>query len=489
MLAAARFINKHRSLSAVHITNFRCGPDSFISHLLNETIDSKPFLQIEVDEHSSDTGVITRLEAFLDSLKNINTKARRHKETRSTKSKIKKRTLYLPRMSDHAFPLAAAIRACGVDAEVLPPSDDITLDLGRQHTSGRECHPFIVTTGDFIKKIKEPGFNPDRSAFLMPSASGPCRFGNYHNTQRIFFDRIGYRDVPIISPDAKDSYSRSMGLDLNYRRLAWQGIVAVDLLTKLTFETRPHEKNKGETDELRILYLDQISKAVEAKNGKIFRLMKGLKDAFASIPLSRNGKKPVIGVVGEIFLRCNPESNANIAQRIEELGGEAWVAPISEWFYYTNLGFMYESFLRGLPHYLAIAVFRDLLQRWDEHRLARPFKGKIRNLKEPSTLKLIKNGSPYLHYTYKGEAVLSIGKAVDFIHKGASGIINIMPFTCMPGTVVSALGKRVKENHHDFPWLELAIDGNEGVNLETRLEAFMHQAVCRQNRRRQNHPL
>jgi predicted nucleotide-binding protein (sugar kinase/HSP70/actin superfamily) len=227
---------------------------------------------------------------------------------------------------------------------------------------------------------------------------------------------------------------------------------------------------------LKDFYLDQISKAVEARNGKIFRLMKDLKDAFVSIPLNRNGKKPVIGIVGEIFLRCNPECNANIVQRIEALGGEAWMAPISEWFYYTNLGFMYESFLRGLPHYFAMAVFRDLIQRWDEHRLAHSFKGKIRNLREPSTLELIKHGSPYLHYTYKGEAVLSIGKAIDFINKGASGIINIMPFTCMPGTVVSALGKRVKEKYHDFPWLDLAIDGNEGVNLETRLEAFMHQA-------------
>jgi predicted CoA-substrate-specific enzyme activase len=212
ILAAAKFINQHPTLSAVHITNFRCGPDSFISHLLNETMHAKPFLQIEVDEHSSDTGVITRLEAFLDSLKNTAAKTQRRKEPQSAIPKTKNRTLFLPRMSDHAFPLAAAIRACGVDAEVLPPSDNITLELGRKHTSGRECHPFIVTTGDFIKKIKEQGFNPDRSAFLMPSASGPCRFGNYHHTQRIFFNRLGYKDVPIISPDAKDSYSKSTGL-------------------------------------------------------------------------------------------------------------------------------------------------------------------------------------------------------------------------------------------------------------------------------------
>jgi len=67
ILAAAKFVDRQPALSAVYITNFRCGPDSFISHLVKETITAKPYLQIEVDEHSSDTGIITRLEAFLES--------------------------------------------------------------------------------------------------------------------------------------------------------------------------------------------------------------------------------------------------------------------------------------------------------------------------------------------------------------------------------------------------------------------------------------
>ena len=400
---------------------------------------------------------------------------RYHKKEGYT-AKLQKRTVYIPRMADHALPLAAAIRACGVEAVVLPPSDDKTLELGRKHTSGRECHPFIITTGDFLKKIKAPDFNPDRSAFFMPAASGPCRFGNYHRSHRILFDKIGYKDVPIVSPDVKDSYGKSMGLNLNFRRLAWQGIVAVDLLMKLTFETRPHEKNAGETDKLHSFCLNQISKAVEADNGKIFGIMKDIRGRYASIPISPNGKKPIVGIVGEIFLRCNPECNANIVRRIEALGGEAWVAPISEWFYYTNLGYMHESLMRGSLRHFAIALVQDFIQRRDERRLEHPFKGKIKNLKEPSTLKVLKYASPYLHYTYKGEAVLSIGKAIDFIKKGASGIINVMPFTCMPGTVVAALARKLKENYQDFPWLDLPIDGNEGVNLETRLEAFMHQA-------------
>jgi predicted nucleotide-binding protein (sugar kinase/HSP70/actin superfamily) len=383
-------------------------------------------------------------------------------------------------MADHALALAAAIRSSGGEAEALPPSDGKTLDLGRKYTSGKECHPFIVTAGDFIKKVTEPGFKPERAAFFMPTASGPCRFGHYHEAHGLILKRIGYPDVPLISPDAKDAYSRSMlGLDLAFRRRAWQGIVAVDLLHKLTREKRAHEKNRGEADALQNHYLDQICKAVEGKNDKLICVMKEMRKEFSAIPLDSNGHKPVIGIVGEIFLRCNPENNADIVRRIEALGGEAWVAPISEWGFYTNLGFIYESFLRRRPKELLRALSQDLVQKWDERRLSRIFEGWIRNLHEPSILQMLRYSSPYLHHTYKGEAILSIGKAIDYIRKGASGIINIMPFTCMPGTVVSALSKRIRKEYQDLPWLDLAIDGNEGINLASRLEAFMHQAVNR----------
>ncbi|MFH1825957.1 MAG: acyl-CoA dehydratase activase-related protein [bacterium] len=485
MLAAAKFIGQQPKLHALHISNFRCGPDSFITHLLKDIFQDKPFLQIEVDEHSSDTGVITRLEAFLDSLSNNAAKAQRRKGTKAIPKLNKNRTIYLPLMSDHAVSLAAAIRSCGIDSEVLPPSDNKTLELGRQYSSGKECHPYIVTTGDFIKKILEKGFRPNQSAFFMPSASGPCRFGNYHQVQRLLFKRLGHEDIPLISPDAKDAYSKSMGLDLNFRRRAWQGMVAVDLLAKLIQEKRPNEKNKGETDELHAFYLNQISKAVESGNGKLIAAMKDVRNAFAAIPQNPNGHKPVIGIVGEIYLRCNPACNGDIVRRLETLGGRAWTAPLTEWSYYTNLGYMYESLMRKNPGHLLQALLIDLTQKWDEHRLSKVFRGTIKNLHEPSIIKTLKHAAPYLHYSYKGEAALSLGKAVDYIQKGASGIINIMPFTCMPGTVVSALSKRLRQDHGDFPWLDLSIDGNEGVNLDTRLEAFIHQAKAKSSLPRQ----
>ena len=70
ILRAAKIIRSHPNLFAIYITNFGCGPDSFITHFFKKIMEGKPFLQLEIDEHSGDAGIITRLEAFFDSIKN-----------------------------------------------------------------------------------------------------------------------------------------------------------------------------------------------------------------------------------------------------------------------------------------------------------------------------------------------------------------------------------------------------------------------------------
>jgi predicted CoA-substrate-specific enzyme activase len=69
ILAAARIIAAHPHLQAIYITNFGCGPDSFLLGFFGRLMKEKPFLELEIDEHSADAGVETRCEAFFDSLR------------------------------------------------------------------------------------------------------------------------------------------------------------------------------------------------------------------------------------------------------------------------------------------------------------------------------------------------------------------------------------------------------------------------------------
>lgn len=393
------------------------------------------------------------------------------------------RTIYIPNMADHAYPLSAALRSCGIPAEALPESNDETLLLGRKYSTGRECFPFIVTTGDFLRKIQEPGFDPDKAAFFMPLASGPCRFGQYSQIHRVFLDRLGHKQVAVISPTSANSYEDIGGASLKLRIRAWQALVATDILQKLLHETRPYEVNQGDTDRVYKKALAKLTEAVE-RGKNLVRLMKQIAEEFKQIKIDRRERKPIIGIVGEIFMRSNRFSNDNVIRRVEALGGEAWLAPISEWIYYTTQRYKEDSAAERKYRDLLKAILQEKVQRYYEHRLEKPVKKLLLNNEEPRTTEVLQYSAPYMHFSFGGEAILTIGKAVDYIKKGASGIINVMPFTCMPGTVVAIVSKRFREDFNGIPWLNASYDGQEDASMLVRLEAFMHQARQYRDKRR-----
>src|SRR5208282_5530051 len=201
---AAKIIRSHPNLYGIYITNFGCGPDSFITHFFKSIMEGKPFLQLEIDEHSGDAGIITRLEAFLDSIK--------HAKIGSS----------CRRRPDSTF-----IRDGRVDAEVMRESDEETVQIGRKYTLGKECFPCILTTGDMLRTSRRPDFDPDGSAFFMPSGSGPCRFGQYHRFHRMVLSEHGFENVPIYSPNQDDRLYRELDImGGRFARLGWRAILA-----------------------------------------------------------------------------------------------------------------------------------------------------------------------------------------------------------------------------------------------------------------------
>ena len=66
MLAAARLTRRYSNLHWIHISNFKCGPDSYIKSFLHQA-SGKPGLMLQFDGHSNDAGYLTRCEAYLDS--------------------------------------------------------------------------------------------------------------------------------------------------------------------------------------------------------------------------------------------------------------------------------------------------------------------------------------------------------------------------------------------------------------------------------------
>ena len=494
ILRAAKIIRNAPNLYAIYIGNFSCGPDSFILKYFKEETKGKPFLHIEIDEHSADAGAITRCEAFLDSIEQQIDGSKELRVTNNEKFKGLKslvsnsplathrlsRTIFIPRMADHAFALKGAFEYCGVSAEVMPESDKLSVDIAKRYLSGKECYPCTITTGDMLKVIMSSNIKLEELAFFMPTANGPCRFGQYNVLQRMIFDELGYNDVVVFSPEQHSNTYQEIGLTgSEFNRVAWKGIVAYDLLYKLLHANRPYEKDKGVSDELYKKYRDDIYNALKQRNGAIKDVVKKMKYDFDNIQKFKD-RKPLIGVIGEIFVRWQIFANNDLIKNIESLGGEVWLAPMEEWISYVNHLALNRALIKGDKSAIINGLLKNFFLKRSEHKLTHCFNGSLKTLKEPSTKEILKLANPYVHESFEGETVLSIGKAIDLIKNGASGIVNAMPFGCMPGTIVTALIKAVSSDY-GIPCISIPFDGTESTSVELQLEAFMEAAAAKGN--------
>ncbi|MCL6628065.1 MAG: acyl-CoA dehydratase activase [Armatimonadetes bacterium] len=477
ILSAGEIVAEDKRLYPLYLTNFGCGPDSFVHKFFRERLGAKPSLVIEVDEHSADAGMITRCEAFLDSIVNANGKAIGGRFFRPVNIEPgTHRIVLIPNMSAHAHALAGAFEACGMKAEVLPEPDDETLELGRQFTTGKECFPCIVTTGDMVKFVRRPDFDRNKYAFFMGGSGGPCRFGQYNALQRMVLDQLGYPDVPIYAPNQASSFYNDIGIvGRKLLTLGWRGIVAMDLLEKCLRETRPYEVVKGAAENAFSQSVEIVRRAI-AQEADLVQALKQCRALFEKVEIDRSVQKPIIGYVGEFYVRANAFSNQDIIRCIEELGGEVWAAPINEWFLYRNVRRAMRSRLAGDARLWLKNYIQDKVMQRDERELSQVFHGFLRNAEEPTSNEVLDFASPYVHRSFEGEAIMTIGKAIDFIQKGLCGIVAVMPFTCMPGTIANAIMKRVREECGEFPFLNMVYDGVEQATARTRIEAFMHQA-------------
>jgi len=477
IMAVQKLIRDDNRLFSVYLTNFGCGPDSLITHFYRDASKGKPFLQLEIDEHSADAGAITRCEAYLDSIKNVRDRIEKDTKVRTVleRTNIKKK-IFLPYMADGAYGIAAAFEACGVEAEVMPMPDEESLTYGRRYTSGRECYPCIVTTGDMMKVLKRDDFEPKKSAFFMPSGNGPCRFGQYNRYQRLILDEVGSNEVPIYAPDQDGTFYKELGMvGGNFPRLAWWGIVAVDLLEKILRETRPYEVQAGETEKV---YWSSVWRVCDAIRAKRFpdKEMKIARDAFRMVAVKDPGSRPIVGVVGEIYVRNNRFSNEDLVLKLEALGAEVMLPTVSEWIFYTNFTSKRNTLKRREYGDFFRTITNNFFQHKDEKKLENIIVGDLRAGHEATIEEIIKKAEGYIHDSFEGEAVLSVGKALDYISHGVSGLVNAMPFSCMPGTVVNAMLKKLREDNDNIPYLNMVYEGSESANTITRMEAFVHQA-------------
>lgn len=429
------------------------------------------------------------------------------------------KNLLIPEMNHIGCNLLAAVfRGFGVNAMVMETYKGI--DLGLKHSSGKECYPCHVTLGDILyhmkmeKEQKGKIFNSDDYIYFMPEAEGPCRFGMYNKYQRILLDSFPeYRTLKIASLTTANGYSLEGIIKEekvnDLRKSSFLSVVIGDILDRLLWRIRPYEKESGMADRFIAKATQKMEKSFEA-----FAAKKHFKKILSSLEeVVREGKlildtdippKPLIGIVGEIYLRSHVHANQDLIRVLERYGAEVVDASICEWINYTT----YNKFRDAKSElYLNLKQLRllDIFKRlkdtvrfslelsYQEFRQRQVYElmtrlidldkdHKVAHLEE----RLQKEG--LFSFDIGTEACLSISGALEYLKEGFNGIVNVYPFTCMPSTITSSILRPVM-SRSGIPYLDTPYDSSFQPGREAAIRTFMYQArqhMMRRGRRKRH---
>jgi predicted nucleotide-binding protein (sugar kinase/HSP70/actin superfamily) len=174
-------------------------------------------------------------------------------------------------------------------------------------------------------------------------------------------------------------------------------------------------------------------------------------------------------------MRDNATCNGNIANRLEDLGVEVNIGPFSEWILYSTYRFTRDSRWKNDK----AGVIKSKIQALGQDAIAASLLRGINKFtdheKDVSLHDMLNLCNKYVNEFYDGDPPIAMGTSVALTKRGVSGLAAILPFTCMPGTLIASVSDTFRKDHNNIPFLNIAYDGQDSVSLDTRLQAFVFQ--------------
>lgn len=325
MFRAAKAAMDWPRVFPVIVTNFGCGPDAFTIGYIRQMLENRPHLVLEFDEHRQDVGLDTRLDAFNH---RVELWMAGDKDTKIGQPKIQAPAVitkrhaskyFIPYFAPHAHAFAGALEAQGEEVDVLDLPDNTALQLAEQISSGNECHPFKLIMGD-LAKLERAGNLPKNSAYIFPVVlTSKCIVTQYQPAMTRFVNIIGRPDVDIIGAAGTSLLERfGFGFVMNLDK----GLIAIDYLYRYKREINSYATGKNQLETAFRQGLKAIRQAMVKGN-----IIEGVDQAIQWMKQVRldtglRGKKPIIGIIGDVYTRVNPAANLYMFSMLEEMGCE-----------------------------------------------------------------------------------------------------------------------------------------------------------------------
>ncbi|MBN2183428.1 MAG: hypothetical protein JW715_16070, partial [Sedimentisphaerales bacterium] len=487
----------------------------------------KPVLVLLTDAQTNNAPFVTRTEAH-ERVVNQSRPVKLLKSilTRRSSDESGKRTWLIPYMGDASCVAAAGLRFFGINSQVLPTNTQRGYELARKHIYTEVCHPLKGVVGDALAflygEIERAGreYVENNYLVMLPTTSGPCRFGKYTELTREFLDVEGLEKIPVAGPSSETDYSDiplpkgfSSSDKQKMQQMLFKGINASDLLGDIILRFRPYAADKNQVKTLYAECLKELEDVVQ--NGAITaELVQWGKDTvkkFEALPLKHKQRFPLVLYIGEIYMRQHDPYTNFVIEQLEEQGLETVRDPITDWLDYVNKVIIRNS-KRDLKLHIGTMDFRRAVKDAKkylhsiikgkymssiEKKLAEPFHQVLEGrhvLPKPMEMIETLEANHEFHGNIEGESPLSAGISYHFMRdmirpKGdayISGIFHVGPFTCMQEGVatakIEAMAKELRKKQPDlvFPIIHAFFGDSASANIDSEIAVFVEQ--CYQKR-------
>ena len=463
--AAGHYLHAPKIAGLIAVLAFTCGPDSAMVETMSRRAHAlqRPFMNLVLDEHGSAAGMVTRLEAFVDMLTRQQNRTfevlqstpevkRSGAETSKLSNPpvvlraIHKPRLGFPRMGTCAIPLKGLFEGIGAQVELGPALSNRTVSLGARYSPEFICTPYKYILGNMIEML-EAGAD----TLLYIDGAELCRNSSYTQMLNDVLHDLGYK-VRLVSTSIFETggiFALPRFLRQFMDQFTWSDLLreihaglakmnALDEIERRVQAVRPRELVRGGVDKI---WEQAMARLDQARN------LDALKSVTCDIHAKINQVKIVsdfqpvrVATTGEYYAVLEPFYNLDIERVLGELGAHVHrTIMLADW-----------------------AKFALLLDALGLHKS-----------------EVEQAAKPYLRWNVGGEGFVTVGQTVLNAKKGVDGMVELLPFTCIPEITALNVLPRISRDLN-IPIISFILDEQSGrAGMRTRLEAFVDLLIRR----------
>ncbi|MBN2780388.1 MAG: CoA activase [Candidatus Marinimicrobia bacterium] len=467
ILEAADLCTRTKGLYPVFITSFMCAPDSFALEYFKRIMDAheKPYLILQLDEHDSNVGYETRVEAGVRAFRNHlaatqgeNPKPAKYPVAPTTEHEIKGKTLLLPNWDPMVIPLIAAnLRSAGVDARVLEETPRLIAESMKMNTG--QCIPVNAIAHEYITYIKKYGLDPSKTLLWMTRGGWACNIPMYSPYIKtllneseenvggagVYIGNIAMFDIsPVVS--VKTYFAFMFGGNLK----------------KIGCMIRPYEVEKGKTDRV-LAQCRNIFRDAFLGKMRYLDAVEMVMEYLDAIETDRSRPRPKVAIFGDLYVRDNEVMNQDLIHVIEKAGGEVVITPYHD---YAKIAFAaYEKKWLKQLNVSDLVVYRTLLAAMQlfENRYQPSFGKYVGESVSPRNPDAVRELDRFhIRIEQDGESYENILKIFRIIkeHPDIALFIQTNPSFCCPSLITEAMSRDIEEIT-GVPVLTITYDGTD----------------------------